>query len=205
METSLTIVPGSQDELQDLKHAYEECEGDLDAIFTQIPHASVLDDEERFIEILHKEIKEGSLSSTKKFDKSTKPVARKSRAKKAESEAEQAAELRHELGLGSDFEEISGEEGDEDDSALAKLIAERGDKRQNELDDLVSSLEAKYAPAKKGKSKGKEKEAPDNKKKRVVEDEEEEEEGDEPTEEEFQKAQEKLSKKTTKPNKKQKS
>ncbi|EOR02757.1 DnaJ-like protein subfamily C member 9 [Wallemia ichthyophaga EXF-994] len=201
---------GSQDELNDLKHAYETCDGDLDAIFANIPHASVLDDEQRFIDILQREIDGGRLAHSKKFVRSSKPVARKSRASKAQSEAEQAAELRRELGLGSDFQEESGEsgedeEGDEGDSALAQLIAQRGDKRKSQLDNLVGALEAKYAPPKKGKGKDKQEE-PKNKKKRAVEEEEDHEEDQEqvhePTEEEFQKSQDKLNKK--KQNKKQK-
>lgn len=185
MKSIWHVYTGSEDERNDLKRAYEECEGDLDQIFSQIPHSSILDDEDRFIDILKAKIDKGELSEKKKFNKSITGVARKSRTKKAEKEADEAEQLRRELELGSDFEEVEGE--DEDDSALAKLISARGDKRQAELDGLVSALEEKYAKPKKNKGKGKE---VTNMKKRIASESEEE----EPTEEEFKKAQENLKK-----------
>ena len=156
---------GSNDELNDLKVNYDKYDGDLDLIFGSIPHASVLEDEERFINILNDEINKGNLKSSKKFNKTTTKVSRKSRNVKAQKEAEEAEELRKELGLGDDF--INDDDNDEDDeddeaianSSLAKLIKQRTQKREDELNNVVNSIESKYLkPSKSKKSKGKEKE-----------------------------------------------
>ena len=169
---------GSNDELNDLKVNYDKYDGDLDLIFGSIPHASVLEDEERFINILNDEINKGNLKSSKKFNKTTTKVSRKSRNVKAQKEAEEAEELRKELGLGDDF--INDDDNDEDDeddeaianSSLAKLIKQRTQKREDELNNVVNSIESKYLkPSKSKKSKGKEKEkaTSSKNKKRVAE------------------------------------
>lgn len=192
---------GSNDELNDLKVNYDKYDGDLDLIFGSIPHASVLEDEERFINILNDEINKGNLKSSKKFNKTTTKVSRKSRNVKAQKEAEEAEELRKELGLGDDF--INDDDNDEDDeddeaianSSLAKLIKQRTQKREDELNNVVNSIESKYLkPSKSKKSKGKEKEkaTSSKNKKRVAE-------SDEDNDKEHEESDE-----TKKPNKKKK-
>ena len=192
---------GSNDELNDLKVNYDKYDGDLDLIFGSIPHASVLEDEERFINILNDEINKGNLKSSKKFNKTTTKVSRKSRNVKAQKEAEEAEELRKELGLGDDF--INDDDNDEDDeddeaianSSLAKLIKQRTQKREDELNNVVNSIESKYLkPSKSKKSKGKEKEkaTSSKNKKRIAE-------SDEDNDKEHEESDE-----TKKPNKKKK-
>ena len=52
----LTTLPGSQEELDDIKEAYLDGEGDLEHIMAHIPH-STYDDEPRIISLVKKLIK----------------------------------------------------------------------------------------------------------------------------------------------------
>lgn len=160
--------PGSQEEVEDLKNAYAETDGDIGEIMTFIPH-STHEDEARFVMIISSLIAKKELKSTKTWEKSVKDEkAKLARKKVGEKEAKEAEELAKELGVWDEFygtgkpserKKTKGKAAgpttggdDEDYSALQALILK---KRQKNTDDLIDSLAAKYTTKSKGKDKGK--------------------------------------------------
>jgi DnaJ homolog subfamily C member 9 len=143
---------GSQEETDDLLAAYEEFEGDMDAVYEQIMCSNVLDDDERFREIVDKAIQDGSVESYKKYSKESK-TSRKQRVDRAKKEAQEAEELAEELGVkdklfGSGKGRGGKKGGDED--ALAALIQQR---QKGRAENFFDQLEAKYGGGKQGKRK----------------------------------------------------
>jgi len=124
---------------------------------TYIPH-STHEDEARFVMIISSLIANKELKSTAEWKKSVKDEkAKLARQKEGEREAKEAEELAKELGVWDEFygsgkateRKKKGKGGDEEDtSALQALILK---KRQRNMDDLVDSIAAKYAPKPKGK------------------------------------------------------
>ncbi|KGQ04816.1 DnaJ subfamily C member 9 [Beauveria bassiana D1-5] len=164
---------GSDEEKDDVLVAYEQCAGDMDALFEHVILSSVVEDEERFRAIIDQAIKDEDVPAFKAYTKEPKlkPAAR---LKRARSEAAEAEDYAKELGVhdqifGSKKGKKNDKAGSED--ALAALIQQR---QQNRSESFFDHLEAKYATPSKGK-KGK---------KRAVE--------EEPSEEAFQAAAAKL-------------
>ncbi|XP_022106144.1 dnaJ homolog subfamily C member 9-like [Acanthaster planci] len=134
---------GSSEELEDLKASYLECEGDMEQILENVL-CCTHEDEPRFAEILTDLINRGELPEYEAFMKESKKQ-KSSRRKKAKREAEEAERLSKELGLGK-------ENGDD---ALTALIKQRQQSREQQMDNFMAGLEAKYCnPQPKGK-KGK--------------------------------------------------
>lgn len=164
---------GSDEEKDDVLVAYEQCEGDMDAIFEHVILSNVMEDEGRFREIIDTAIEEEGVPAFKAYTKESK-AKRAARLRRARSEAEEAEDYAKELGV---HDQIFGDKkgkkksktGSED--ALAALIQRR---QQDRSESFFDHLEAKYAAPSKGK-KGK---------KRAVD--------DEPSEEAFQAAAAKL-------------
>ena len=67
----LTCVSGSDEEVDALKKAYLEHEGDMDIILESVMCATI-DDEERFVKILKNLIKKGDLPEFTAFTKESK-------------------------------------------------------------------------------------------------------------------------------------
>ena len=65
------LSPGSADELEDLKAAYMDSEGDMGIIMDSIL-CSTAEDEERFTQILHDLVKDGELPEFEAFIKESK-------------------------------------------------------------------------------------------------------------------------------------
>ncbi|OAA78951.1 DnaJ domain protein [Akanthomyces lecanii RCEF 1005] len=163
---------GSDEEKDDVLIAYEQCAGDMDALFEHVILSSVVDDEERFRVIIDEAIEKDDVPAFKAYTKEPK-LKRAARLKRARNEAAEAEDYAKELGVHDqifgDKKSKKGKAGSED--ALAALIQRR---QQDRSENFFDHLEAKYAAPSKGK-KGK---------KRVVE--------DEPSEEAFQAAAAKL-------------
>lgn len=165
---------GSDEEKDDVLVAYEQCAGDMDALFEHVILSSVVDGEERFREIIDEAIQNEDVPAFKAYTKEPK-LKRAARLKRARSEAAEAEDYAKELGVhdqifGDKKSKKKGKAGSED--ALAALIQRR---QQDRSESFFDHLEAKYAAPSKGR-KGK---------KRVVEEEE-------PSEEAFQAAAAKL-------------
>lgn len=156
---------GSSEEAEDIKHAYIETDGSLEAIMTHIPH-STFEDEPRFITLITQLVKDGELPKSKTWEKSSKDESAKLvRKKQGEKEAKEAEELAKELGVWDEFYgsgkagarkgkgkgKASGAEDEEEDvSALQALIL----KKRKNMDGFLDDLASKYAePEPKGKAR----------------------------------------------------
>lgn len=147
---------GSEEERRDLLAAYEAHEGDVNWVFEEVMLSSVLDDEERFREIIKEAIKSGEVEDYEKFSKES-VQKRKRRTEKAKGEEKEAMEMAKELGVEEKLfgkgKKRKGAEGDGEDALMA-MIQQR---QKSRAENFLSDLEAKYAPkpkAKKAKRRG---------------------------------------------------
>jgi DnaJ homolog subfamily C member 9 len=142
---------GSQEEKDDVLAAYEEFEGDMDAIYEQIMCSSVLDDDERFRTIIDAATKDGAIEAYQKYTKESK-TSKRQRADKARKEEDEAMELAEELGVKDKLfgnRKAKGRKGGDED-ALAALIQQR---QKGRAENFFDQLEAKYSTSKAGKRK----------------------------------------------------
>jgi len=159
---------GTEEERQDVLAAYEDSEGDMDAVFESVMCSEVLVDEERFRKIIDDSIAKGEVQAYGKYVKEGKKTREKRRARAKDEEAE-AMELAEELGIknklfGNGTKDSAGKkstgkkktgkckgngDGDGDTDGLMALIQQRQKSRaQNFFDDL----EAKYGGGSKRKA-----------------------------------------------------
>ncbi|KAK4947302.1 hypothetical protein LTR10_013670 [Elasticomyces elasticus] len=147
---------GSEEEKADVLAAYEEGEGDMDAVFESVMCSEVLADEERFRQMIDEAIAKGEVQAYEGYTKEGKKSRARRRAN-AKQEEQEAREYARELGV---EDKLFGKKGatkkkakkaEDDTDALQALIQQRQQSReQNFFDDL----EAKYGGnAKKGKRK----------------------------------------------------
>mmetsp|Transcript_14131 Transcript_14131/g.18446 ORF Transcript_14131/g.18446 Transcript_14131/m.18446 type:complete len:277 (+) Transcript_14131:36-866(+) len=129
---------GSEEEKKDVIAAYQKCDGRLQQVIDCIMLANE-DDEDRFRDMIQQHIDAGNRENLPSLGNQAKgKKKRKGKNKKAEQEAKEAEE------------------------ELARMIQNRHSaknqitKRQQEFNDLVHDLEARYASSSKGK-KGKKK------------------------------------------------
>ncbi|KAK4166447.1 DnaJ domain-containing protein [Cladorrhinum sp. PSN259] len=140
---------GSDEERDDLLAAYEEFEGDMDAVYESVMLSDVIEDDERFRAIIDQAIEEGKVEKYKKYAKETKK-SREGRAKNARKEAKEAEELAKELGV---HEKLKGKKGGKKgggEDALAALIRGNQAKRADMFDHLAEKYGAKEKAGKKG-------------------------------------------------------
>ena len=135
---------GSQQEKDDLKEAYLEFDGSMEKILVNVL-CCTFEDEDRFRTIIDSWIAEGAVPDFPAYSGETKK-AKKKRRRRAEKEADEAEELKAELGIG---QQVNAEDG------LRALIQKRHASRS---EDLFASLEAKYCS---GSAKGKRKQKAD--------------------------------------------
>lgn len=148
---------GSQEEQHDVLAAYEEFEGDMDAMYEQIMCSSVLNDDKRFRTIIDAAIKDGAVEPYQKYTKESK-TSKRQRADKARKEADEAMELAEELGVKDKLfgnGKAKGRKGGDED-ALAALIQQR---QKGRAENFFDQLEATYSTSK--ASKRKEEEPPE--------------------------------------------
>ena len=168
----------SEEEKDDVLVAYEQNEGDMDGVYENVMLSNVLEDDERFRQIIDEAIASGDVPAFTKYTKESKK-SKQARIKAAQGEAHEAEEYAKELGVHDKLFGAKGKGGkgkakkDNSEDALAALIK----RRQEDRSDFFDHLAEKYgAKPKKGK-------------KRAMEEEEE------PSEEAFQAAAAKLNKK----------
>ena len=143
---------GSEEEQQDLLAAYEEHEGDMDAIYEEIMCSNVLEDDERFRDTINTAIKAGEVEAYPKFTKESKATRRR-RAEHAKKEASAEERLEEEVGAKEKLNakgRCSKNGGDED--ALKALIMQR---QQSRAENFFDNLESKYGGGSKPKRKAK--------------------------------------------------
>ena len=143
---------GSGEEKEDVLRAYEENEGDMDAVYEMVMCSNVLDDDERFRGIIDRAIKDGEVEAHSRYTKESKGN-RKKRKAAAEKEASEAMELAEELGVkdklfGNGTSGKKGKKGGDEDALMA-LIQQR---QKGRAENFLDNLEAKYGGGtKKGK------------------------------------------------------
>lgn len=164
-------MPGSHEEIDDLKAAYEETGGSLGDIMNRIPHSTHAD-EARFVIAISDLIAKGELSATDAWASSSKDEkAKLVRRKQADKEAKEAEELAKELGVWDEFygngkagprkgkgkkkakRGDDEEEDEEDHSALQALILKKRQNAGSFLDDLAAKYAEPEPRTKKGKRK----------------------------------------------------
>ncbi|KAI0813138.1 DnaJ domain-containing protein [Xylaria sp. FL0064] len=147
---------GSDEERDDILIAYEEHEGDMDAIYESVMLSNVLKDDERFRKIIDDAIASKDVPAFKAYVKESKK-SRQARTKAAQSEATEAEEYAKELGIHDKlFGDKKGKgkkakESSEDQ--LAALIRRNQQGRQSFLDNLEAKYGAASASGKKGKKR----------------------------------------------------
>ena len=139
---------GSEQELDDLKSAYIEYEGDMDQILDNIL-CSTIDDEPRFHDLIKGWIKSAEVPSFPAFQKET-AKKRQKRKRAHEKEAVEASQTAAELNA--------------DGSDLTSLIKARQQSRAKEADNFFDSLAEKYAPKTKKAKASKDTTGPSKKK-----------------------------------------
>lgn len=144
---------GSDEEKADVLRAYEEHEGDLDALYEEIMCSNVLDDDERFRKIIDEAIKDGSVEAYRHYTKESK-ASRRKRVDKAKKEESEAMELAEELGVKEKLfgakpnGKVGKKHGGGEEDALKALIQQR---QKGRAENFLDQLEAKYGGGKKGK------------------------------------------------------
>ena len=135
---------GSEEEREHVLRAYEKFGGNTDKVFEEVMLSDVLEDEERFRQIIDAAIEEGEIEGYKKYteesEKSRKrrvEKARKRREREAR-EAEKAAVELEGVGKGKSKGKKDGGMGD-----LAALIQQR---QQGRAENFFDDLEAKCSP-----------------------------------------------------------
>nr|XP_022315746.1 dnaJ homolog subfamily C member 9-like [Crassostrea virginica] len=128
----------SPEELNDLKSAYLDSEGNMDEIIDSVLCATI-DDEARFTKILKGLIKKKEIPDFPAFSKEGK-TKKSERKRKHQAEAEEAELEAKKLGL-------NGE------SSLQALIQKKQQSREAAAEDFFSQLEAKYSKPQKAGSK----------------------------------------------------
>ncbi|XP_065919628.1 dnaJ homolog subfamily C member 9-like [Dysidea avara] len=122
---------GSEQELEDLRSAYLEFEGDMDKILDTVL-CSTIDDEPRFHDLIAGWIKSKEVPKFPAFEAETTKTRQK-RKRAYEKEAREAAEAKSELNVSND-------------ASLTALIQARQQSRAKEAESFLDSLEKKYAP-----------------------------------------------------------
>ena len=130
----------SDEELNDLKAAYLEAEGDMDTIIDTVLCATA-EDEQRFVEVIQGWIEAGEVEAFSKFTQETKENKKKRKNRRA-AEAKEAEEHAKDLGLDGSMD------------SLSQMIMKRQQNRAAEADSFFDHLAAKYG---KKESSGKKK------------------------------------------------
>ena len=118
----------SNDEKDDLKRLYVKHKGDMDLILEEMLSSSVIEDEERYREMIQQAIDNNEVENFRKFTNETKSKKDK-RKIKYEKEAKEAEELKKQLGY----------EGD-----IFKAIAQKQESRKQLADSFFDNLAEKY-------------------------------------------------------------
>lgn len=106
-----TKYRGSDDEHQDVIHAYRDAGGRLERIFASVPCANILEDEQRYIDMIDHAIGAGELERTRAWERVHTPKglsARKELRRQAKREATEAEEYAKELGV---YDQLFGKQG----------------------------------------------------------------------------------------------
>ncbi|KAI0872134.1 hypothetical protein GGS24DRAFT_491694 [Hypoxylon argillaceum] len=144
---------GSDEERDDILIAYEEHEGNMDAIYETVMLSDVLQDDERFRKIIDNAIASKDVPALKAYTKESKR-SRQARIKAAKSEATEAEEHAKELGVHDKlFGNKKGKKKESSEDALAALIRRNQQGRESFLDNLAAKYTSAPTTGKRGKKR----------------------------------------------------
>ncbi|KAI0096730.1 DnaJ domain-containing protein [Nemania sp. FL0031] len=143
----------SDEERDDILVAYEEHEGNMDAIYESVMLSDVLQDDERFRKIIDEAIASKDVPAFKAYTKESKK-SRQARIKAAKSEATEAEEYAKEMGIHDKlFNNKKGKKKESSEDALAALIRRNQQGRESFLDNLAAKYSAPPTTGKRGKKR----------------------------------------------------
>ena len=152
----------SDEEKDDILVAYEQAEGDMDAVYESVMLSNVLEDDDRFRGIIDEAIANGDVPPLTKYTKESKR-SKQARIKAAQGEAAEAEDYAKELGVHDKlFGSKTGKGKNKKDSsedALAALIKRRQDDRSGFLDRLAEKYAGDSKP-RKGKKRSADEDEP---------------------------------------------
>jgi DnaJ homolog subfamily C member 9 len=130
----------SEEEKDDILAAYEEHEGDMTKLYETVILSNVLEDDDRFRQVIDDAIVAGTVPAFTAYTKETKKSKQK-RVKDAQAEANEAEEYAKELGVHDKLFNKTKKGKKEAESDLAALIQRN---QQNRASTLIDQLEQKY-------------------------------------------------------------
>uniref|UniRef100_A0A183C2V3 J domain-containing protein n=1 Tax=Globodera pallida TaxID=36090 RepID=A0A183C2V3_GLOPA len=144
IEAYLAEFRGSQEEIEEVKKAYQKHKGNMDRILECVVGAEQ-PDEDRIREIVRHCIERGELNAYSRFTNEP-PAAQIRRAKRAQREAIEAEQALKELRK----REAGASEGED---TLSALIRSKQRKRSEKMDDFLGTLAQKYGGSSSKKSR----------------------------------------------------
>ncbi|KAI2628767.1 DnaJ domain-containing protein [Hypoxylon sp. NC1633] len=147
---------GSDEEKDDILIAYEQHKGDMDKIYESVMLSDVLEDDERFREVIDEAIANKDVPAFKTYTKESKK-SKAARVKAAKEESTEAEEYAKELGVhdklfGNKNKKVGKAKKGSSEDDLAALIRRNQQGRGNFLDNLAAKYGA-ASSAKKGKKR----------------------------------------------------
>lgn len=166
------LTLGSEEERHDILQAYRDHKGRLEGIFSEVPCSNILDDEERFIEIIQGALQAKEIPPTKAWSALQTADGSKTRKKlraKAQQEAKEAEAYAKELGVWDDLygkrartsdapkkrkpartdpaaaASSTDETEDVDLDALRQAMRAKSTQRASSFDAMIARLEQKHA------------------------------------------------------------
>lgn len=121
---------GSKEEQNDLKNYYLKFDGDMDKMSEYLPGFDP-SEEERYSACIYRMIEDGEIPTFKKFTNESKKN-KKRRKSRLTREAKEAEDARKKLKINKG-------------TSLAEMISSNQGARERKFNDMISSLEAKYA------------------------------------------------------------
>jgi DnaJ family protein C protein 9 len=146
---------GSAEERRDLLNTYTKFRGRFNAIYQCVMLSDILDDDDRFIQIIDEEIEKGTVQSYPEYERDRDPASReKAKAAERKRQADFDKRAANEEAKEKNGKAKSKPKGKKSDDAgmsgLAAMIAQRQKSRSG--GNFLDALEAKYAP-KRGKKR----------------------------------------------------
>lgn len=137
---------GSDDERQDVIHAYRDAGGRLERIFASVPCSNILEDEQRFIDMINHAIGAGELERTRAWERVHTPKglsARKELRRQAKREATEAEEYAKELGV---YDQLFGKQGQREAASTDEKTKGKGKEKGKEESKSKGTTKSSAAP-----------------------------------------------------------
>lgn len=140
----------SEEERNDIISAYQKSKGNLDRIYSLVMLSDILEDDDRFRQIIDEEIEKGTIKSLPKYAKETDETRQKAKdaeIKRRQKFDEEQTKKEKAGNTDSKAKAKSKKKAGGDMADLAALIQQR---QKSRAGNFFDSLEAKYAPKSRG-------------------------------------------------------